>query len=57
MLNRFLSSLKCLALLLKPDRSEAEIVAPEAAPLDHVERLQRNGSTSTVVLGLARLGW
>jgi hypothetical protein len=57
MLVRLLSSLSRLTLPIKRDQRQAPLVAVEAAPLDHVERLQRSGSTSRVVMELPRLGW
>jgi len=56
MLTRLLSSLNCLALLVTPGRG-GPLPAADAAPLDHVERLHRQGSPPRVLMELPRLGW
>lgn len=57
MLIRLLSSLNCLASLVKPARGAPLRAAADAAPLDHVERLHRQGSPQRVLMELPRLGW
>jgi hypothetical protein len=57
MFKRFVSTLTRLLGVFRLDRDDGPLFIGRSAPLDQVERLQREGTTLRVLMEFGRAGW